>query len=340
MLRGSPEERQGMRIAVFGAGAVGGHIAARLGAAGHPVSIIARGESVAAIRRDGITVRAGTETFRAHVVASDDPRGLGVQDLVVVTVKATAPGVLANGLAPLVGPKTEVVFAQNGIPWWYGLGIPPSLPPPPDLAFLDPEGALTRMLAVPQICGAVIHSSNEVVAPGVIVNDTPQHNVLYLGRADDGRSGRLDELRRMLEGAGFSAPPVERIRQAVWGKLIVNMSLSILCLLTGRKATVVREDARLGAIFLATAGEGIATARAHGIDANILDPRAILRNPPDHTPSIRQDYDRRRDLEIDALLLAPQAFARAAGVDTPHLDTIAALAARIGADRGLYRDRG
>jgi len=325
-----------MRMTVFGAGAVGGNVAARLAAAGHAIAVVARGEALAVMRRDGITLRAGTETIRAPVEATDDPRTLGVQDAVIVTVKATDPAGLAAGLAPLVGPETDVVFAQNGIPWWYATGLAPGTPVPPDLAFLDPDGDLQRLVAPERIIGGVIYSSNEMTAPGVVVNETPDRNRLLLGRADDSRDAGLDALRAALEPAGIQAPPVDDIRQAIWGKLIVNMSLSVLCLLTGRKATIVGEDPRLAAVCLGAAEEGLAIAAAHGIDVSALEPQAFIRNAPDHLPSIRQDFDRGRTLELDALVLAPQAFARAAGLATPHLDTIAALAVRMGLDHGVY----
>ncbi|MDH3715052.1 MAG: 2-dehydropantoate 2-reductase [Gammaproteobacteria bacterium] len=325
-----------MRVNVFGAGAVGGNIAARLAAAGNPISVVARGESLAAMRRDGILVHAGSNTIHAEVEASDDPRDLGAQDVVIVTVKATSPARLAASLAPLVGPDTDVVFAQNGIPWWYRMGLSAGRPAPPELGFLDPGGELERLIAAEHIIGGVIYSSNEVTAPGVVVNETPGRNILHLGRADDRSDERLDALRAMLERAGINAPRIDDIRQAIWGKLVVNMSLSVLCLLTGRKATVVREDERLADVFLAIAAEALGIAAAHGIDTRGLDPRSFLVNPPDHLPSIRQDYDRGRALELDALVLAPQAFGRAAGIETPHLDTIAALAVRMGTDHGLY----
>jgi len=325
-----------MRLTVFGAGAVGGHIAARLAAAGNSIAVVARGDSVAAMRRNGITLQAGSETIRAPVSATDDPRDLGVQDAVIVTVRATDPAGLAAGLTPLVGPKTDVVFAQNGIPWWYATGLPPERPAPPDLAFLDPDGSLQRLVPPERIIGGVIYSSNEMTAPGVVVNETPARNRLLLGRADDRRDTSLDALRGVLGQAGIEAPPVGDIRQAIWGKLIVNMSLSVQCLLTGRKATIVSEDRRLAEVCLAAAAEGLAIATAHGIDVSTLDPQVFIRNPPDHLPSIRQDFDRGRALELDVLVLAPQAFARAADLPTPHFDTIAALAVRLGLDHGLY----
>lgn len=329
--------RRDLRICVFGLGAVGGHVAARLAAAGHEVSAVARGPVLEALKRDGLTLKSGAETVRARLAAaSDRPADLGPQDAVISTLKANALPALAAGIAPLLGPETRVVFAQNGIPWWYAQGLAPGRPRPPDLSRLDPGGALARAVEPRRIVGGVIHSSNEMVAPGVVVNDSPGRNSLLLGRPDDRADPAVDALRAALAEAGIASPPIADIRQAIWRKLVINMTCSILCLITGRKATVVRDDERIGGLFLRLAAEAVAVAKAHGIDLSDFDAEAFRRNPPDHLPSIRQDYDRGRPLELDALVAVPNAFAHAAGVDAPCLDAIAALALRMGADRGLY----
>jgi len=325
-----------LRICIYGLGAVGGHLGARLAAAGHDVSAVARGPALEALRRGPLTLRAGEETVRGGVTASDRPADLGPQDAVISTLKANALPGLAAGIAPLLGPRTLVVFAQNGIPWWYGQGVGAERPAPPVLPRLDPGGALARAVAPGRVVGGVIHSSNEMVAPGVVVNDSPGRNSLLLGAPDDRADPRLSALREALAAAGVASPPVADIRQAIWRKLLVNMTVSILCLLTGRRATVVREDERIGALFLALAAEAKAIPAAHGVDVADFDPQAFRAQAPDHLPSVRQDYERGRPLELDALLLAPLAFARGASLATPALDAIAALAVRQGIDRGLY----
>ena len=327
-----------MRICIFGLGAVGGHLAARLAAAGHQVSAVARGAVLAALRREGIALRSGAETAHGRVAASERPDELGPQDVVISTLKANALAGLAAGVAPLLGPETLVVFAQNGVPWWYGQGIGPSRPAPPPLPRLDPDGALARAVRPDRVVGAVIHSSNEMVAPGVVVNDSPGRNSLLIGAPGDRADPRIAALRDALAAAGIASPPVADIRQAIWRKLVINMTLSILCLLTGRRATIVRDDPRLGALFVDLAGEAKAIAAAHGIDVADFDPEAFRAQAPDHLPSVRQDYERGRPLELDALLLAPLAFGHAAGLATPSLDAIAALAVRQGIDKGLYAE--
>src|SRR5438132_1693295 len=152
-----------MRICIYGAGAVGGHLAAKLAAAGNEVSVVARGANLAAIKARGLRLLHGDEEIAGKAAASDRPADLGRHDL---------------------------VFAQNGIPWWYKLGLSPSRPKPPDLSRLDPGGALAKAIRAERIIGAVIYSANDLVEPGVIMNHTPGNNMLVVGEAGDGDSSR------------------------------------------------------------------------------------------------------------------------------------------------------
>ena len=197
-----------MRICIFGAGAVGSHLAVRLARAGHEVGCVMRGPHLEAVRAKGLTLRTGTDTVSVRVAASSDPAALGPQDLVISTLKATGlPGLVA-GLRPLLGDHTSVVFAQNGIPWWYHLGLPADHPPPPDLGFLDPGGRLRTAIPDPRIIGGVIFSSNEVIEPGVVLNLSPDRNLLLVGECDDRASERIRQLRSTLEAASIGSPPV------------------------------------------------------------------------------------------------------------------------------------
>ncbi|EDP64991.1 2-dehydropantoate 2-reductase [alpha proteobacterium BAL199] len=338
MIRDRVNEGSGMRVCVFGLGAIGGHIAARLAADGHQVSAVARGETLARVRSEGLVLRSRGTTFSARLNLSDDPAALGPQDVVISTVKTTALPDLAASVGPLLGPDTVVVFAQNGIPWWYADGIAPPRPQPPDLPRLDPAGVLAAAVASERTIGAVIHSSNTMMEPGVVLHENDSRNTLLIGRPDDRGDASVDALRKMLNSAGIDSPPVADIRQAIWDKLLVNMTVSIICLITGQRATVVRDDERIGAMFVRAAREGMAVASAHGIDVSQFEPEAFRPKAPDHMPSIRQDYDRGRPLELDTMLLAPIAFARAAGIDTPTLDALAAIAVRQSLDRQLQRN--
>jgi len=322
-----------MRICIFGAGAVGGHFAARLAAAGHAVSVVARGEHLAAIRERGLVVLHGDERIEARVRASDQPAELGPQDVVISTLKANALPALAAGIGPLLTSDTAVVFAQNGIPWWYGSGLARSRPTPPDLSRLDPDGALARTVGVNRTLGAVIWSANTVVEPGVIRNGTPRSNLLVVGEADDRVTPRLTALREALEQAGIRSPATADIRQTIWSKLVQNLAYSTLGLLLGTGINVIEEDPALGEMALRLTAEGTAVAAAHGIT---VEPQPRPRSGNRHKPSILQDYERGRPLELDTMIMVPLAFARAANVATPSLDITAAIAAGRAVEKGLY----
>jgi 2-dehydropantoate 2-reductase len=322
-----------MQICVFGAGAVGSHFAVRLALAGHDVSCVMRGPHLDAVKANGLTLRVGNGEFKAKVRASDDPAALGRQDVVISTLKATGLSSLATGLQPLLGKDTAVVFAQNGIPWWYDIGLSPRHPPVPDLAFLDPDGRLRAAIPKELIVGGVVFSSNEVVAPGVVANLSPERNRLLIGECDDRQSERVARLRAALNEALIESPDVAQIRETIWSKLLTNMSMSVLCLLTGQTARAVRDDPDLADVVPRLLDEANSIAQSCFPEVK----RVTRSGPaPDHKPSILQDYELGRALEIDVLVRAPAAFARAAGLSTPMLDFMAALAIRQARDKGLY----
>ena len=324
-----------MRICVFGAGAVGSHFAVRLALAGHDVSCVMRGPHLEAVKANGLMLRVGEAEFKAKVRASDDPADLGAQDVVISTLKATGVSALAAGLQPLLRDDTAVVLAQNGIPWWYDIGLPANHPPTPDLAFLDPNGRLRAAIPRERIIGGVIYSSNEILAPGVVENLSLDRNRLLIGECDDRRSERIARLRAALNEAGIESPDVAEIRETIWSKLLTNMSMSVLCLLTGQTARGVRDEPALAEVIPRLLDE--ANSIAHSCCPEVK--RVTRTGPaPAHKPSILQDFELGRAMEIDALVRAPAAFARAAGLATPMLDLMAALAIRQARDKGLYRN--
>jgi len=326
-----------MRICVFGAGAIGGNFAARLADSGNEVSVVARGAHLEAIRARGLTLLAGDKKIVAKVHASDRPADLGPQDAVISTLKATALGDLAANVAPLLGPDTPVVFAQNGIPWWYGHGLAKSRPPAPDLSMLDPGGALAKAVGLHRTLGGTISSPNHVVEPGVVVNEIPDRNVLCVGEIDDRPSQRVGMLRAALKGAGISSPDTTDIRYDIWHKLMANLTGSTVALILGQPSSV-QKTPLVNRMCRRAHAEALAVAEAHGVK---LDDHPDMRYGPkrvyfDHRPSILQDYDLGRPMEIESIVRAPIAFARSAGVDTPTLDAIEAVTVTLAASKGLY----
>jgi 2-dehydropantoate 2-reductase len=323
-----------MRICIFGAGAVGSHFAVRLALAGHDVSCVMRGAHLEAARAKGLTLRVDDAEFSARVKASDDPAALGPQDIVISTLKANGLDSLVTGLRPLLRDDTAIVFAQNGIPWWYDIGLGSDHPPPPDLGFLDPGGRLRSAVSQARIIGGVIFSANEIAESGIVVNATPERNMLLVGECDDRPTTRIERLRAVLNEASIQSPDVTRIRETIWSKLLTNMSMSVLCLITGQTARAVRDEPALRDVVPRLLDE----ANAVGQSCCPGVKRVTRSGPaPDHKPSLLQDYERGRPMEIDALVRAPAAFARTAGLSTPMLDMLAGLAIRQARDKGLYR---
>lgn len=327
-----------MRICVFGAGAVGGHIAARFAAQQHDVSVFARGAHLEAMNASGVALHTGNETLGGRVRGSDRAAGLGAQDLVFVTLKANLLGLFAEQARPLLGSDTPVVFVQNGIPFWYRQGLARNRPQPPDLSRLDPGGALAKAVSPERIVGAVVFSANRVAAPGVIENATPGRNMLSVGEPDDRQTPRIAELRQLIASCGMHSPDTSDIRQALWCKLVLNLGSSTLSTLTGLTGGELMSDPALARVRSRITAEGSAIAQAHGIEVEGAPKRPGGQTPGivGHKPSMLQDYERGRPMEIESQLMAPLAFAHSAGVETPAFELAAVLCARRAAEKGLY----
>jgi len=327
-----------LRICIFGAGAVGGHLAARFAAAGHEVSVFARGAHLEAMTERGIELRSGDEIVKARLRGSDRAGELGTQDLIFVTLKANLLPLFAASVAPLLSRDTPVAFVQNGIPWWYAQGLSKERPRPPDLSRLDPGGALAKAVAPERVIGAVVFSANHVEAPGVIQNATPGRNMLTVGEPDDRQTDRVQALRQTIAAAGMHSPENTDIRQSLWSKLVLNIGSSTLCLLTGLSVGELMSDPALARIRTRISAEGFAIAAAHGIAVEGAPKRPGGQTPGivGHKPSMLQDYERGRPMEVESQIMTPLAFAHAAGLEVPGFELAATLAARKAAEKGLY----
>jgi 2-dehydropantoate 2-reductase len=325
-----------MKTTIFGAGAVGGHLAARLGAAGADVAAVMRGAQLAAVQENGIALQIGDERYHARIRATDRPETLGHQDLVIVTVKSSVLPELASSIAALCGSDTAVVFAMNGIPWWY-LYRCDAKAPAPDLSRLDPDGALAREIGHERVIGCMINSANEVIAPGIIRNSPMTKNKFTLGEPDGTLSRRIRAISTWLERHGLAAPVTENIRTEIWDKLLRNLATSPICALTGEPIGVIGRHPELFAASQALMREGLAAAQAHGVavEDNFASSYGTRPSSP-HKSSMLQDFERGRPPEIDGILTAVQAFARAAGVATPTVDTMTALVVEKARRMGLY----
>ena len=325
-----------MKICVYGAGAIGGHLASRLHRGGAEVSILARGPHLAAIQANGLTVHAVDGVHNVKLRAASDPADLGPQDAVFVTVKAPALPQIAAGIGPLLGRDTAVAFVMNGIPWWYfdGLGGPhegKSLPR------IDPGDVLRKALGPGRAIGGVVYSASAVIEPGTIEVEQPKSRVI-LGEPDGTLSDRVIELASLITKGGISGEPVADIRTEIWNKLIGNLAGGTLAVLTGTAPqTVYTEQAGVRA-SLAAMAEAAAIAQALGSKPGVNhEARIKSQGSMAHKPSILQDLEASRPMEIDGMFDAPLALARLAGVATPTLDLLVALCKIRAESSGLYQ---
>jgi 2-dehydropantoate 2-reductase len=325
-----------MKICVYGAGAIGGHLASRLHRGGGDVSILARGPHLAAIQANGLTVHAVDGAHTAKLRATSDPAELGPQDAVFVTVKAPALPQIAAGIGPLLGPKTAVAFVMNGIPWWYF----DSLPGPHEgksLPRIDPGDVLRRALGPGRAIGGVVYSASAVAEPGVIVVEQPKSRFI-LGEPDGTLSDRVLALTDLITKGGVSGEPVADIRTEIWNKLISNLAGGTLAVLAGNAPqTVYTEPAAMRASLVAM-GEAAAIAQALGSNPGVNhEARVKSQSSMAHKPSILQDLEAGRPMEIDGMFDAPLVLARMGGVATPTLDLLLALCKLRAESAGLYR---
>jgi 2-dehydropantoate 2-reductase len=296
------------------------------------VSVVARGAHLEAMRSRGIRLLHGAETIAGRVRAAGDARELGPQDAVFVTLKANLLGAFAELCAPLLDAQSAVVFVQNGIPWWYDESL---------ARLLDPDGRLARAVARSRVIGGVAYSANEIVEPGVIENHVPNNNMLVIGRPDRRDTELVLQLRKALARSGMASPPVEDIRQSIWSKLAQNLWTSTLCTLTGLNVREVQERAELAPIARAATEEARAIARALGVAVERAPhrpkcgPSGAPSSGAAHKPSMLQDYERGRPMEVAAQLEAPLALAREAKVHTPTLDVLVPLVGAKAAAKGL-----
>lgn len=326
-----------MKVCVFGAGAIGGHLAGRLAKGGAEVSVIARGAHLAAMQANGLRVIAPDGEILAKVRATDDPAALGPQDAVIVAVKAPALTSVAAGIGPLLGPDTSVTFAMNGIPWWYYHAHGGALDGTP-LPRLDKDGALERVIGFRRAIGGVVYSACTVTEPGTVMVENPG-NRLVIGEPDGSRSARVEALGDALSRGGITIEISERIRDVVWAKLLMNLGSGPLGVLTGGPPRDFYQEEACQAATIRVVAEGAALARAMGCLVS-PDPEGQVRNAAKsgHKTSILQDLELGRPMEIDALYTVPLEMARAQGVATPTLDLLAALVRARSRTAGLYSD--
>jgi 2-dehydropantoate 2-reductase len=303
-------------ICVFGAGAIGGLMAAKLEMAGTPVTVVARGPHYEAMRAKGLVLKSeGTETITKPKVVND-PKEIGPQDYLVLTLKAHSLIPALAQIKPLIGPNTTIVTAINGIPWWYTYKLGGDFEGR-RIDSVDPGGALTAALPPSQVLGSIVYPAADVVEPGVIEHTYGDR--FTLGEPDGSRSERAGRLSELLIKAGLKAPVRPRIRDELWVKLWGNMAFNPVSALTGATLDKVISDTGTHAVCRAMMVEGQAVAEKLGVKFALTVDKRIAGGAEvgAHKTSMLQDLERGRPLEIEALLGAVVEMSEWVGVDMP-----------------------
>lgn len=313
-----------MRIAIYGAGAIGGLLGAKLARTSAQVSLLARGAHLEAIRNRGLCLVEAGESAVVRVRATDDPAELGPQDYVIVAVKAQAVAGIARTMQPLLGPDTAVVMAVNGLPWWYFHGLDGPLAGH-RLASVDPDGVIWDTLGPERAIGCVVYPAVEVTEPGVVTHISGDR--FTLGEPSGERTARVEKLAALLISAGFKAPVRPNIRDEIWVKLWGNLSFNPISALTCATLDMIGGDAGTRAIARAMMLEAQAIGARLGVRFAVdvdkrIDGAAAIAG---HRTSMLQDLERGRPMEIDALVAVVQELGRLLAVPTPTIDTVLAL---------------
>ena len=323
-----------MKICVYGAGAIGGLMAAWLARSGHEVALVARGAQLDAIRRDGLRIRSQGKTESFKIKADANPAAFGAQDYVLVTVKAQNLTEVASSIGPLLGRDTSVVTAMNGVPWWFFHGLKRQ---DERLESLDPGGRLAQAIATERVVGCVIHLAASTPEPGLV-----SHNMgarLILGQPGGENTARTKRIAEALTTAGFEVVVSNTIEKEFWVKLLGNVSFNPVSALTVSTADRLIENQEVKAYMVEIMREVLAIGRAVGVDANI-DPEQridMARALGPFKTSMLQDLEAGKRLEIDGLLAGTLEIARKAGVRAPFTESLFGLIRARAQSTGQYR---
>lgn len=314
-----------MKIAVIGAGAIGGYVGARLALAGEDVTFIVRGVNLEAIRKNGFKlIMEGTEHVVTNVRATDHYEGAGPQDVVILAMKAHQVEAVANDVPKLFGPETAVVTMQNGIPYWYfhrhGGALEGTR-----VNSVDPSGIIIERIPAERVIGCVVYPASELIAPGVVKH--VEGDRFPLGELDGIVTPRITRISECFINAGFKAPILDNIRAEIWLKLWGNLTFNPISALSHSTLVDICQYPLTRELAADMMREAQAIANKLGIEFRVsLDKRiAGAEKIGKHKTSMLQDIEAGRAAEIDALVGSVVELGRLTNTPTPHIDTVYAL---------------
>lgn len=325
-----------MKTCIFGVGAVAGVAGARMARGGvENLSFVARGAHLDAMRRKGLTVRDPSGEWTVDVHATDDTAALGVQDVVILGLKAHTIAAALPQIAPLLGPETIVVPTINGLPWWYFHGLPDA-DAGPHLDSIDPGGRIWNALRPERALGCIVYIGSNVPEPGVI-----EHNnggIYVIGDPAGGPGERTATVAALFRQAGLDCPVTDDIRAEVWKKLWGNLSVNPVSVLCEANCGDLGDDPRIAALMGEMMHEAAAVAPSVGSGAapDVPDRLQAIRDLGPIKTSMLQDFHAGKAIELDALLGVIRELGAKAGIATPRCDAVYALV-RFKAERaGCY----
>ena len=323
-------------VCIVGAGSIGGWLGAGLARAGCSVSFLARGETLKALQMQGLRLQSGTQAQETHSVrASNSAAELGVQDLVIIAVKAPALREVARQIAPLLGKDSVVLTAMNGVPWWFLQGFGGSLANHA-LSSVDATGDIAAAIPVAHTIGGVVHASCSVASPGVIRHAFG--NKIIVGEPSGQFTPRVAALAALLEKAGFEAPIAEQIQRDIWFKLWGNMTMNPVSAITGATSSQVLDDDLVRGFCsnVMLEAKEIGSRLGITIDQQPEDRHAVTRKLGSFKTSMLQDVEAGKAVELDALVGAVKELGQLTQVATPYTDALFGLARLHAQVRGLY----
>jgi len=324
-----------MKVCIYGAGAIGGWIGAHLAQQGCSLSAVARGSTLQALQQTGLMLLQGGQEIHTPLLASENPADLGVQDLVIVAVKAPAMADVARRIGPLLGPDTVVLTAMNGVPWWFLQGFGGTLSGQ-HLDSVDPGGVIAQHIPSSQVLGGVVHASCSVDAPGVIRHHFG--NGLILGEPGGTDTPRVQAWVALLVQAGFNATVSPQIQKDVWYKLWGNMTINPISAFTGATTDVILDDPLVRGFVSSVMLEAKAIGERIGIPIAQTpeDRHAVTRKLGAFRTSMLQDVDAGKPVELDALVAAVRELGQLTDVQTPFTDALLGLSRLHASGLGLY----
>ena len=329
------------KVCIVGAGAIGGWLGAGLARASCDVSFLARGETLKTLQTQGLKLQSGSQAEKTHseethaVRASHSAAELGLQDLVIIAVKAPALREMAQQISPLLGKDTVVLTAMNGVPWWFLQGFGGNLANHA-LSSVDATGDIAAAIPSAHLIGGVVHASCSVVSPGVIRHAFG--NKMIVGEPSGQITPRVTALAVLLEKAGFEAPIAEQIQRDIWFKLWGNMTMNPVSAITGATSTQVLEDDLVRGFCSSVMLEAKEIGARLGIpiDQQPEDRHAVTRKLGSFKTSMLQDVEAGKAVELDALVGAVKELGQLTQVATPYTDALLGLARLHARVQGLY----